>query len=89
MTVAPQPEDVRRLVVRAFSELGIEPRCVSEVKETILIDEGRCLARSYRLRGLMAMWLLETGILQFYDAEGIMLRTINLLEELTLHREAA
>jgi len=89
MTVSPQPEEVRQLVVRAFTELGAQPRCVSEVKETILIDEGKCLARSYRLRGFMAMWLVETGILQFYDPEGEMLRTVNLFEELVPQREAA
>lgn len=89
MTVSPEPEDVRQLVVRAFAELGAQPRCVSEVKETILIDEGKCLARSYRLRGFMAMWLVETGILQFYDPDGAMLRTVNLFEEMVPQREAA
>ncbi len=89
MTVTPQPEDVRGLVVQGFTQFGAEPRCTSEVKETILIDEGKCLARSYRLRGFMAMWLLEIGLLQFYDPEGNMLRTVNLLEELVPQREAA
>lgn len=89
MTVTPQPDDVRRLVVRGFAQFGAEPRCTSEVKETILVDEGKCLARSYRLRGLMAMWLLDTGLLQFYDPEGNMLRTVNLYEELMPQREAA
>lgn len=89
MTVTPQPEDVRQLVVRGFTQFGAEPRCTSEVKETILIEEGKCMARSYRLRGYLAMWLLETGLLQFYDPEGNMLRTVNLLEELLLQREAA
>ena len=33
------------------------------------------------LDGLMAMWLIEVGIVQFYDADGAMLRTINLFQE--------
>lgn len=89
MIVTPQPEDVRLLVVRGFTQFGAEARHASDVKETILVDEGKCLARSYRLRGFMAMWLLETGLLQFYDPDGNMLRTVNLLEELMTHREAA
>jgi hypothetical protein len=55
---------------------------VPHLEETILIDGGKCAARSYRLDGLMAMWLIEVGILQFYDADGAMLRTINLFQEL-------
>jgi len=89
MTVAPQPEDVRQLVIRAFGEYGNGPRSDSELNETILIDQGKCVARSYRLRGFLAMWLLETGILQFYDPAGNMLRTVNLLEKLLPQREAA
>jgi len=89
MVVAPQPEQVRQFVVRGFADFGAPATSESEVKETILIDQGKCLARSYRLNGLMAMWLLETGVLQFYDPEGAMLRTVNLLEELAGQREAA
>jgi hypothetical protein len=37
----------------------------------------------------MAMWLLDAGIIQFYDADGTMLRTINLLKELRPHTAAA
>ena len=29
----------------------------------------------------MAMWLMGIGIVQFYDADGNMLATMNLLEE--------
>ena len=43
------------------------------------------MARSYRLRGYMAMWLVEVGIVQFYDAQGNMLETLNLFEELKPH----
>ena len=53
-----------------------------DLEETILIDDGKYTARSYRVEGYMAMWLLEVGIVQFYDAEGNMLATVNLLKEL-------
>ena len=59
------------------------------LKETILIDDGRYVARTYRAGGLMAMWLIDVGIVQFYDEDGNMLRTINLLRELEPQRMAA
>ena len=59
------------------------------MKENILIDAGRYVARSYRLEDYMAMWLIDVGIVQFYDAEGNMLCTINLLLELEPDRMVA
>ena len=64
-----------------FSSLGLD--------ETILVDDGRYAARTYKADGYMAMWLLQIGIVQFYDAEGNMLLTVNLLEELEPQRMAA
>ncbi len=89
MTVAPQPHDVRRLVIQIFEELGAAMPTLFDLEETILIDDGRYTARSYRVEGYMAMWLLEVGIVQFYDAEGNMLATVNLLKELEPVKMAA
>jgi len=60
-----------------------------EIDETILIDQGRYVERSYRTEGYMAMWLVEVGIVQFYDDLGQMLATINLFELLRPQRMAA
>ncbi len=60
-----------------------------EIDETILIDQGRYVARSYRAAGYLAMWLVAVGILQFYDSRGRMLATINLFESLRPKRLAA
>ena len=60
-----------------------------DIDETILIDEGRYVARSYRAAGYLAMWLVAVGILQFYDSRGRMLGTINLFESLRPKRLAA
>jgi hypothetical protein len=89
MTVAPQPHDVRRLVIQIFEELGAAMPTLFDLEETILIDDGRYTARSYRVEGYMAMWLLDVGIVQFYDAEGNMLATVNLLKELEPVKMAA
>ena len=81
MTIAPHPETVSRLVARTFAEFGAQIESPLDLNENILIDRGRYLARSYRSQGWMAMWLIETGIVQFYDRLGNMLRTVNLLEQ--------
>jgi hypothetical protein len=60
-----------------------------EIAETVIIDRGRYVARSYRTEGYLAMWLLAVGILQFYDDRGRMLATINLFESLRPQRMAA
>jgi hypothetical protein len=57
--------------------------------ETILIDQGRYVARSYRADGFLAMWMVELGIVQFYNADGEMLATVNLFRRLTPQRMAA
>jgi hypothetical protein len=82
MTVAPHPERVRQLVARVFREFGVPAGNLFDLNETLLIKSGRYVARSYRAQGLMAMWLLRAGVVQFYDADGAMLRTVNLLKKL-------
>jgi len=89
MRTEPLPQEVRELALRTFQDLGVEIFHVSEIEETLLIDDGRLAARTYKAGDLMAMWLLSIGIVQFYDAEGNMLLTVNLLEELEPHRMAA
>ncbi len=89
MTVAPQPEQVRQIVIRIFAEFGAAVRSLFDLHEALLVDEGKYVARSYRTAGLMAMWLIDVGIVQFYDAQGRMLRTINVLKELETERIAA
>jgi len=85
----PHPREVRTLVVRTFLEFGAGLATLAELSENILVDDGRYMARSYRADGLMAMWLVEVGLLQFYDADGEMLRTVNLFQTLEPQRMAA
>jgi len=85
----PHPYEVRDLVVRTFAELGAGLRGLGDLEETLLLDSGKYVARTYRLAGLMAMWLVQVGIVQFYDAEGRMLRTVNLFQELEPVKMAA
>ncbi len=81
MTVRPKSRDVKRLVARTFVELGAAMPSVFRLRETAFVTEGKCLARSYRVESLKAVWLVEEGIIRFHDAQGNTLRTINLFEE--------
>ncbi len=89
MTVAPHPAEVRKIIVRTFLEYGASEKILASLDENLVIDGGRCVARSYRTNNLFAMWLIGVGIVQFYDAEGHMLRTLNLLQEQGERRMAA
>ena len=81
--------DVRGLVSRHFLNLGAAADDVADVQENIRIDRGRCVARCYRVAEMFAMWLIDVGVLQFYDADGEMLHTVNLFTELQPQRAAA
>jgi hypothetical protein len=89
MTVTPQVAQIRVLVARIFRELGVAAHKPKDVQETVLLDRRRCVARSYRSGGLLAMWLLAAGVVQFYDVDGTMLRSINLFQQARPHRMAA
>ena len=89
MRMDPLPYEVRELVVRTFQDLDVAIDGPLDLDETILIDDGRYAARTYKTDGYMAMWLVEIGIVQFYDADGHMLCTVNVSEELQPHRMAA
>ncbi len=87
MTATPYAHEVRQIVAQTFAEFGA--RRTQLIKETLLVDRGRYMARSYRLHGFLAMWFVEDGVLQFFDAQHKVLRTINLFEEMVPHRMAA
>ena len=81
MTAAPSPDQVRLLVARSFNGFGAPVDNELDLHETLVIEQGELVARSYRADGIMAMWLVRAGIVQFYDRNGVMLSTVNLLEE--------
>jgi hypothetical protein len=75
------PQEVRTLVARAFESMGLEIAHPLDVEETIIVSDGRYMARSYRLGRIVAMWLIDVGIIQFYDADSNLLRVVNLFED--------
>jgi hypothetical protein len=89
VTVQLSSHEVKQLVARAFLELGLAPPKLFAIKETIFIDHGRCLARTYRVPGMKAVWDVDDGIIRFYDDAGKILRTVNLLERMMPQSMAA
>lgn len=89
MTTRVQPDEVRQRVTAIFRQHGARVRRPSDVVESALFDNGKCVAWSYRAAGLMAMWFVEVGIVQFYDAEGNMLQTVSLGQPIVSRRMAA
>jgi hypothetical protein len=89
MTVFPDPDLIRNIVFRTFLELDVCEDVLDDLDERLLLDEGRYVARSYRLDDYLAMWMIDVGLIQFYDAEGNMLRTVNVFEEIEPQRMAA
>jgi hypothetical protein len=83
------PCEVRRIVAKTLENLGAVVSDSRDLDETIIVSDGKYVARSYRVDQLWAMWLFEHGIVQFYDSDGTMLRTVNLFEEITSLRAAA
>jgi hypothetical protein len=89
MREEPRPSEIRRLVLKLFRQWGTAPSRLFEMQEKIRVDRHRVIARTYCVDRLMAMWLSEVGILQFYDADGRMLATIHLRPAYLPQRAAA
>jgi hypothetical protein len=69
---------VQRIVARAFRELGADDE---SILETIFVDRGRCVARTYRTGDWTATWIIDEGAIEFHDAQKHLLRTITLADE--------
>lgn len=89
MTIQPDPDRIRTIVFRTFLELDVPEESLDDLDERLLLDGGRYVARSYRVDDFLAMWMIEVGLIQFYDGEGNMLRTVNVFEEIEPQRMAA
>ncbi len=88
MASLPTAEQVRQLVRRVLAQLGATPEELAALQEHLLFQQGRCYARSYRTPRYWATWLREVELVQFYDQQGRMLRTISLLPPAPVRRAA-
>ena len=72
-------DEVKQLVARTFADLGAKG--VFKLRDTLFLENGRCLAVAYRADGLRAIWCCTDQIIEFRNAEGKVLRTLCLPEE--------
>ena len=72
-------DEVKRLVARTFADLGAKG--VFNLRDTLFLENGRCLAVAYRADDLRAVWCWADRIIEFRNAEGTVLRTLSLPEE--------
>ena len=79
MQVSLTAAEVRDIVLRVLVRNGATEQDLNELEERIRISDGRRVAHVFRTDDHMAMWMIDVGLLQFYDAEGNMLETINLM----------
>ena len=54
---------------------------VFNLRETLILENGRCLAVAYRADELNAVWCCADRIIEFHNAEGKVVRTLSLPEE--------
>jgi len=82
-------DQVRELVTKNFAEQGLRQDALAAMEESLLVNDGRYWARTYRAGGCMAMWLVDVRLVQFYGPQGEMLRTIDLGQGEVPLRQAA
>ncbi len=83
MLVSPTTSEVRWIVEQSFQRyFELTNEDLEDLIELPMIEDGRCIARTYRVANLLAMWLKDVGILQFYDEQGRMLRRANLFADI-------
>jgi hypothetical protein len=89
MRTEPLLHEVRTLVIDVLKELGTPILDADDLSETIIVREGRYVGRSYQTESLRVTWMITDGIIQFYDTDGRILRTISLFRRKAGYRLAA
>ena len=63
MTIFPDADQIRTIVFRTFLELDVHEESLDDLDERLLLDEGRYVARSYRVEDFLAMWMIDVGLI--------------------------
>ena len=72
-------DEVKQLVARTFIELGAKD--VFRLRDTLFLENGRCLAVAYRADDFSAVFCCTNRIIEFRNTAGKLLRTLSLAEE--------
>ena len=74
MDNAPEPTPLHQAIAAGLSELGM-PDLVCR-RTTFLIRDGHCVGQRFLFEGIQAVWLIAENLIQFYDENGRMLRSV-------------
>ena len=83
------PTAIREVVLDGFQQHSSQKISGVELEEHIRIEEGKAVAYCYRLEHLFAMWMVPIGLVQFYDDQGHMLDTLDMMAPASPERRAA
>jgi hypothetical protein len=76
----------RQLVYDTIAEMNLpDPGLCCEM---VVIRDGYCVGRRFAFDTLEAVWLEAEGMIEFYDPQGELLRTVATREEVELRRAA-
>ena len=67
-------EKVQDLVAATLAEMGVR---VAPMR-TILIQKGYFVGHKYHFDGGYAVWLIEKNVIEVYDDDGKLLKTVSL-----------
>ena len=74
MDNAPEPTPLHQAIAAGLSELGM-PDLVCR-STSFLIRDGHCVGQRFLFEGVQAVWLIAENLIQFYDENGRMLRSV-------------
>ncbi len=89
MYLSISPTQMRQVVLDRFQQHHPQRLAGSDIEERVRMEGGRVVAYCYRADDLFAMWLIEIGLVQFYDQDGNLLQAFELLTETRADRRAA
>ncbi|QGJ70446.1 Hypothetical protein PBC10988_21430 [Planctomycetales bacterium 10988] len=68
-------QDIRPMIQEAFHALGVSESELDQMQDTLLIQDGRFTGRTFRAGNLMAMFMVDIGLIQVYAEHGELLKT--------------
>ena len=67
---------IHSLIRQHYRELQPDEPPTGNLNEEFLTDGSHEIARSYRVGNVIAMWHIDAGLLQFFDLQANLLRSV-------------
>jgi hypothetical protein len=68
--------EVRKLVIELLPELGFE--AAEPTRQTVLVQKGYYAGIRFAFKEIQAVWLIESGSVEFVQRDGKRLRSVEL-----------